>query len=248
MRRGLSRTAALGRGGGADLCGAAEAQQVRTVLTPCFVKSVDLAGELAHVTELPIFGKADVGDRSMRHSFAHDPRADLGRFISRSGRSTRLDAIGDPFELLHADGTLLARAHEAADELLAAERLGTAVLLDHTVLDLLDVLAARVALAAAKALAAPANAVAFLALARVHDLVAEMPAEGTLHDAAGSFCVISRMRPNERPSRAMNTRPSSVTGRNEMACSTIAAPTAVGSGTPKNVVTAILYAVWNPPT
>ena len=40
----------------------------------------------------------------------------------------------------------------------------------------------------------------------------------------------------------MNTSPSSVTGTNDIACSTIAAPTAVVSGTPKNVTTAILYA------
>ena len=63
----------------------------------------------------------------------------------------------------------------------ALERLGTAVLLDDAVLDLLDVLAARVALAAAEALAAAADAVAFLALARVDDLVAEIAAEGTFH-------------------------------------------------------------------
>ena len=46
----------------------------------------------------------------------------------------------------------------------------------------------------------------------------------------------------------MNTSPSSVTGTNDTPCSTIAAPMARSSGTPKKDWTAIWYAAWNPPT
>src|SRR5439155_25174793 len=116
---------------------------------------------------------------------------------------------------LHADRTLVARAHAPADQFLPAERLGTAVLLDHAILDLLDVLAAGVALAAAKAFATPADAVAFLALARVDDLVAEVAAERTLHGAVASSGPLpalpsftsGRIRPNDSPSRAMKVSP-----------------------------------------
>ena len=45
----------------------------------------------------------------------------------------------------------------------------------------------------------------------------------------------------------MNTIPSSVTGTNEIACSTSAAAAARSVSTPKNVVTANMYAAWNPP-
>ena len=130
-----------------------------------------------------------------------------------------------PSSCCSADRPLLAGADQSADQLLPLERLGPAVLLDHAVLDLLDVLATGVALAAAETLAPAADAVTFLALARVDDLVAEMPAEGAFH--AASPPAISRIRPSERPSRAMKTRPSSVTGTNDTAHSTIAAPTAV---------------------
>ena len=39
-----------------------------------------------------------------------------------------------------------------------------------------------------------------------------------------------------------------VTGTNEIACSTIAAPTARSLATPKNAVAPIRYASWKPPT
>src|SRR4029079_5827619 len=124
-----------------------------------------------------------VGDLVDAPQLFHDPRADVGRphLAIRAILQLRLDAIRDPFELLHAHRALLARAHQAANQLLPLERLGPAVLLDHAVLDLLDVLAAGVALAAIEALAAAADAVALLALARVDHLVAEMAAERTLH-------------------------------------------------------------------
>ena len=46
----------------------------------------------------------------------------------------------------------------------------------------------------------------------------------------------------------MNARPSSVTGTNDSACSTIAAPTAVGVGDAEERPTAMRYIAWNPPT
>src|SRR5262249_37851627 len=217
---------------------------------PALLQFVDLARELADVAELPVDRREpDVGHLIDPPQLLHDARADLGGLHLAIGAvlQLRLDAIGDAFELLHADGPLLARADESADQLLPLKRLRTPVLLDHAILDLLDVLAARVALAAAEALAPPPDAVAFLALARVDDLVAEVTAEGAFHAVFRSpsppvfpSSARSRMRPSQRPSRAMNPRPRIVTGTNEMACSTIAAPTAVDSGSPRKVTTAIL--------
>src|SRR5262249_40872578 len=128
-------------------------------------------------------GEAHVGHLVDPPQLLHDPRADLGRLHLAVGAilQLRLDAVGDPFELLHADRALLAGPDQPADQFLPLKRLGTAVFLDHAIFDFLDVLAARVALAAAQALATPADAVAFLALARVDHLVAEVTAERTFH-------------------------------------------------------------------
>src|ERR1041385_2001783 len=138
-------------------------------LALALLEFVDLALELTHVAELAVHGgEADVGDLIDAPQFLHDARADVGRLDFAIGTVLQFgfDPIRDALELLDADRPLLAGAHQPADQLLPLERLGAAVLLDHAVLDLLDVLAARVPLAALEALAAAADAVAFLALAR----------------------------------------------------------------------------------
>ena len=87
---------------------------------------VDLALELADVAELPVDRReADVGHLVDAAQLVHDPRADVGRLDLALGTILQvgLDAIGDAFELLHADRPLLAGPDEAADQLLA---LGTA--------------------------------------------------------------------------------------------------------------------------
>ena len=115
------------------------------------------------------------------------------------------------------------------------EPLARSVLLHHHVRNLFDSLVAGKALAAffVEALAAAANCVAFAALARVHDLVADVTAEWTFHLIAPSPILNS---PNFNPSCTMNSRPAMVTGTTEIACSTIAAPTAVSLSAPKNDV------------
>ena len=90
----------------------------------------------------------------------------------------RLHVVGDRLERRHGHRPLLAGLEQAGDQLLALEPLAAAVLLDHHVGDLVDPLVAGEAAAALEALAAPADDVAFLALARVHDLVAQWPQYG----------------------------------------------------------------------
>ena len=81
-------------------------------------------------------------------------------------------------------GPLFARLEQSGDELLPLESLPAAVFLDDHVGNFVDPLVAGEPPAALEALAAPADGFAFLALARVHDLVAEMTAIGALHEPA----------------------------------------------------------------
>src|SRR5205807_1783373 len=113
---------------------------------------IDLAFEFADVAELPVDRREPhVGDLVDAAQLLHDERADVGRpdFPLRPVLQLRLDAVGNPLELLYAHRALLARPDEAADQLLPVEGLGPAVLLDDAVFDLFDMLAARIALAAA---------------------------------------------------------------------------------------------------
>src|SRR5206468_11471581 len=67
------------------------------------------------------------------------------------------------------------------NQLLALEAFARAVLLDHHVRDLVDPLVAGEPASAVEALAAAANDLALLALARVDDLIAQMAAERAFH-------------------------------------------------------------------
>src|SRR5581483_415467 len=104
-----------------------------------------------------------------------------GDFLLGALLQRRLDAVGDAFERSDADGPLLAGLQQARDQLLPLEALARPVLLHDHVRDLVDPLVAGEALAAFEALAAAADDLAFLRLARVDNLVAEMRAVRTLH-------------------------------------------------------------------
>src|SRR5207247_7735731 len=93
----------------------------------------------------------------------------------------RLDTIGDRFERRHADRPLLARLQQAGDEFLALEPLARAILLHHHVGDFVDPLVAGESFSAFEALAPAPDGLAFPALTRVHDFVAQVTAVGTLH-------------------------------------------------------------------
>src|SRR5262245_66554697 len=103
----------------------------------------------------------------------HQARADLlcRQLAIRSILKLSLDAIGNRFELLHANRPLLARAQQAGNQLLTLKRLAIAVFLDDTILDLFYPLAAGEPLSAPKTLASTTNDVAFAALTRIDDLV-----------------------------------------------------------------------------
>ena len=103
--------------------------------------------------------------------------------ISRSGRSCSdgFNAIGDRFERRDAHRPLLARFQQSANQLLSVESLTPPVLLHDHVRNFIDPFVAGETPAAFEALAPAADGFAFLALARVDDLVAEMTAIRTLH-------------------------------------------------------------------
>src|SRR5688572_15711663 len=144
-----------------------------------------------------------------------------------------LGAIGDLVDVRRFDGPLLAGLEQAGHELRALEALTGAVFLHNHVRDLFDPFIAREAFLArlVQTLAAATNDIALAALARVDHLVADIPAERTLHPISPLA-----IPPSFNPSCTMNSRPASATGPTEIACSTIAAPTAVSLSAPKNDV------------
>ena len=102
---------------------------------------------------------------------------------SRSGASIRkaFGGVDDGFELAGGHGALFAGAEQAAQHFLAVEALAAAVFLDHHVGDFVDALVGGEAAIAALALAAAADGVGLLALARVDHPVLPEAAIGTLH-------------------------------------------------------------------
>src|SRR4030095_1265217 len=100
----------------------------------------------------------------------------LGPILKR-----RLDLVGDPLERADPDRALLARLEPAADELVPLAAFAAAGFLHDHVRNLVDPLVAREAPAALETLAPPANDLAFLALAQVDNLVAEVSTVRTLH-------------------------------------------------------------------
>ena len=96
-----------------------------------------------------------------------------------------LDPVGDRLERRHADRALLAGLQQAVHELLPVEPLPAAVLLHDHVRDFVNPLVAREPAAAVEALTPAPDDLALVALPRVHDLVAEVGAVGTLHGVNG---------------------------------------------------------------
>src|SRR6266480_791260 len=111
---------------------------------------------------------------------------------SRSG-----DSITNPSASFTICSSLLigtgrfSQAQQTIEHFLSIEFLPAAVLLDHHVGDFVDALVSGEALAALQTLAAPADGIGFLALARVHHLVIFKTTERTLHDA-GNWCNCNR--------------------------------------------------------
>src|SRR5688572_20531555 len=125
----------------------------------------------------------DVSDLVEPLEFVHDEPADLLRrhllLGTLLGRGLHL--VGNRLDRRDADGTFLAGLEQAGDELLPLEALASAVFLDHHVRDLVDPLVAGEAAAAVETLPPAPDDLAFLALARVDDLIAQMTAEWALH-------------------------------------------------------------------
>src|SRR5215203_112386 len=130
-------------------------------------------------------GEAHVGDLVQLLEPLHDEGADLlGRDLPVLALvEHRFGLIDDRLQLLQGDRPLLARLEQAAEELLAAELLARAVVLDDHVGDILDLLVGGEAPAAAQALAAAADGRAVAALPRVDHPVAVFGAKGAPHRA-----------------------------------------------------------------
>ena len=149
-----------------------------------FEQPLERGHELVDVLEVAVDrGEADEGHLVELLQAVHQELADLvGRDLAVGALLHHgLDPLDDRLERLHRDRALLAGLQQALHHLLAVEALAAAVLLDDEVRDLVDALVGREALAAVEALAAAADHVAFLALARVDDLVLEVGAERALH-------------------------------------------------------------------
>src|SRR4029079_14417512 len=117
----------------------------------------------------------------------HHERADLGRrdFFLGTLLEHHFDAIGNVLDRGDAHRPLLARFQQAGNQLLPLEALPAAVLLHDHVRDVFDSLVARETLLAIRAEALPpaADLAAILFLARVDDLVHQVPAVRALHEA-----------------------------------------------------------------
>ena len=149
--------------------------------------------------------------------------------ISFSGRSCSVASTRSAiaFERRDADRPLFAGLQQAADQLLALEALARAVLLHHHVRDLVDPLVAGEALAAVEALAPAADDSPSLLSRESTTLSPRWPQNGHFIGSAVvlRLCLVAasslHAAPRFSPSCATKTSPSSVTGTNENACSTM---------------------------
>src|SRR5207244_11802089 len=98
----------------------------------------------------------------------------------------------------------------------AIEFLAAAVSLNHHVANFVDALVSGEALAALQTLAAPADGIGFLALARIHHLVIFKTTERTLHDS-GNCCNCSRGVFNRRLGAVFRTETSTLDSSVELA-------------------------------
>src|SRR5262249_1089885 len=128
-------------------------------------------------------GEAHVGYLVELAQALHDEGADLvGRDLAVLAVVQHgLRLAHDRLQVAHGDSPLFARLEQAGEELLAAELLARAVVLDHHVRDVFDLLVGGEAAAAAQALAAAADGGAVAALARVDHAVTVFGTEGAPH-------------------------------------------------------------------
>ena len=179
---------------------------------------LQLHHELLYVLEIQINrGKAHIRDFVIAPQSVHDQLAQFaGLALALGGldyKSFRL--IYDLLQLADRYGSLLAGPQQAIQHLLAIEFLAAAVFLDHHVGNFVDALVSGEALAALQTLAAPADGIGFLALARIHHLVIFKTTERTLHDS-GNCCNCSRGVFNRRLGAVCRTATTTLEGSMEL--------------------------------
>src|SRR5688500_1748314 len=193
-RRGEGGALRLGLGAGRGCGRVSRSVSAISALFLRVEQLLQLGHEFADVTEVPIDrGESDVCHLIQPLELLHDDAPDLfcahlllGTLLERG-----LDPVGDTLDRTHADRPLLARFQQARNELLPLESLPAAILLDDHIGNLIDALVAGEPSAAAEALSPSPDDLAFLAFARVDDLVAQMAAEGALHGRSGTSLVPS---------------------------------------------------------
>ena len=130
------------------------------VLTGAVFQSLDFADKFAHVIKLTVNRDiADVGDGIDVVEFVHDLRADASRGDLVVVVLVKLaeDFIDGSSNDIHGDFPLLAGFHEAAEELLAVDRLPGAIAFDDAEFSALDLLVGGEARSAIQALSTTAN-------------------------------------------------------------------------------------------
>src|SRR5581483_8456389 len=127
--------------------------------------------------------KPHISDFVIAAQAAHDQLADFARLALALGRldDEPLGFVDDLLQLADRNRTFFAGAKQAIENLLAIELFAPPIFLHHHVGNFVDALVGGEALFAFQALAAAANRIRFLALARVHDLIVFKTAERTLH-------------------------------------------------------------------
>src|SRR5580698_1857048 len=147
-------------------------------------QSFQLFFELTHILEVSINrGETNVGHRVETLQVLHDQLADLARSALALWRihEIALRSVHYPFQLAGRNRTLLARAQQAAQNLLPVEALAASIFLHHHVRNFVDALVSGEAAIAALALAPAADRVRLLALARIDNPVLCEATVRTLH-------------------------------------------------------------------
>src|SRR5437867_249021 len=158
-------------------------------------------------------GEPDVRDLIQLVEGLHHALADLARFhlVEALAEKIRLQPVDDRVKPLGRDGALLARPQEPVQDLLAAERLPPAVLLDHEERRRLDCLIGREPPLALETLAAAADRLPLLGGAGVDHLVLQVAARRALHVSSPAETTVASARPRSRSRSApLSVIPSTV--------------------------------------
>src|ERR1035438_1233334 len=168
--------------------------------------------ELSDILEIEIDGsEAHVGDFVVAAETVHDELANLtGLALAFGGFDDEgFGLIHNLLELADGDRTLFAGAHQAVEDFLAVEALAASVFFDNHVRDFVDPLVGGEALLALEALAAAADGIGFLALARVDYFVVFKAAKRALHGDLNlstrhcSSWAAANILPNDRATRSV---------------------------------------------